>query len=122
MKHYPAVLMMALAAGVAACGSSVQLPAVSPEQVEIFMPGSYPSEDYETLATIEEEGPLDIADQELINRARAKAAEKGADALIIVGIRRTTEGQVEMNLAQEQLKILEGRAIYYPAQHPELNQ
>ncbi|UCF18549.1 MAG: hypothetical protein JSU87_11435 [Gemmatimonadota bacterium] len=122
MKYFPALLMTVLAAGLAACGGGVQLPAVAPEQVEIFMPGSLPLEEYETLATIQEQGPLGIADQELIDRARARAAERGADALLILEIRQTTEGAVEMNLAQEQLKILEGRAIYYPAKHPELNQ
>ncbi len=120
MRYFPALSVSVLVLGLAGCGGGVQLPPVMPDQVVVFMPGSFPAEDYKALATIREEGPIDIPDKELIERAKARAAERGADALLIDSIRRTTEGQIETDLRQEQLKILMGRAVYYPAKHPEL--
>jgi hypothetical protein len=121
MKYVPAVLAVALLTALAGCGGGVTLPAVAPEEVEIFMPGSFPTEDYKVLSRLEEDVPLSATDQELVDQARAKAASLGADALVIQGIRRTTEGGIELNLEQEQRKVLVGLAVYYPSKHPELN-
>ncbi len=61
-------------------------------------------------------------DQELVDRAKRRAADLGADALIISSLRTTTEGQVETELSRQIEKILEGLAVYYPSEHPELEQ
>lgn len=121
MKYFPALCVMVLVAGIAGCGSAVQLPPVEPEQVEIFMPGSFPTEDYEVIARISESVDLNTPDREVIDMAQERAAELGADALVIQAIRRTSEGEVEMNLQQEQQKIIEALAVYYPSRHPELS-
>jgi len=98
------------------------LPPVAPEDVEIFMPGSFPSESYKVMARLTESMPLNTSDDDIIDAVKAKAAEVGADALLIDAIRRTTEGGIETDLRQEQLKIIEARAIYFPSRHPELQQ
>jgi hypothetical protein len=74
------------------------------------------------MARLTEDMPLNTPDNEIIDVARAAAAEVGADALLIDSIRRTTEGGIETDLRQEQLKIIEARAIYFPSRHPELQQ
>ncbi len=86
------------------------------------MPGSFPVEEYKVLTRLEEDVPLSASDQDLIDEARSRAASLGADALLIQSIRRTTEGGVELNLDQEQRKVLVGLAVYYPSKHPELTQ
>lgn len=121
MRHFPALLAAVLVVGLAGCGGGVQLPPVAPEKVEIFLPGSFPIESYKVITRVEEQVGLDVPDNELINRARVRAAELGADALVIQAIRQTTEGRVEMDLGQEQQKILEAVAVYYPSRHPELS-
>jgi hypothetical protein len=121
MKYFPALMAVAVL-GAAACGPGVKLPPVSPEEVEVFMPGMLPREDYKVLARIMESRPLNTPDQEMIDLAKAKAAELGADALVIDAIRRTTEGGIQTDLRQEELKIIEARAVYYPSKHPELSE
>lgn len=98
------------------------MPPVAPQDVEIFMPGMFPSESYKVMSRISESMPLSTPDNEIIDVARSAAAEVGADALLIDSIRRTTEGGIETDLRQEQLKIIEARAIYFPSRHPELQQ
>ena len=98
------------------------MPPVEPQDVEVFMPGQPPGENYEILSRLQEEVSLDTPDQQLIDRARADAAEMGADALVVTAIRRTTEGQIETNLGQEQMKIIEALAVYFPSRHPELQE
>lgn len=120
MRYLTALFVAVLVAGAVGCGPRVQLPPVAPEVVEVFLPGSYPEEQYKTLREIVTQVPLNVSDAELIDRARAQAAEIGADALVISGIRRTTEGEIELNLQQEQVKILQALAVYYPSRHPEL--
>lgn len=122
MKHISALCAVVLVAGALACGGGVTLPPVQPEDVEIFMPGVAPMEDYEVLARIEDDASLDTPDQELIDRAKARAAQLGADAVLITSIRQTTEGQIDTDLSREQRKIIEALAVYFPAQHPELQE
>lgn len=119
MKYLSALFALVVVAGLAACSSGVQLPAVSPEDVEVFMPGSTPREQYKLIANVVENVRLSTSDDDVIEMAVARAAELGADALIIQAIRRTTEGG-EMDLNREERKILEGQAVYFPARHPEL--
>lgn len=121
MKYFPALSVMVLVAGLAGCGSGVQLPPVQPDDVEVFMPGSFPMEEYKIIARISESVDLNTPDSEVIDMAQERAAELGADALVITAIRRTSEGQIEMNLQQEQQKIIEALAVYYPSRHPELS-
>lgn len=121
MRHHFALVAVVAWVGLAGCGPGVELPPVSPEEVDVFMPGLFPTESYKVLARITESMPLNTTDDEIIERAKAQAAEMGADALVIDSIRRTTEGGIETDLRQEQLKILEARAVYYPSQHPELS-
>jgi hypothetical protein len=121
MRYFPALFAVVVIAGLVACGGkSVTLPAVSPDEVEVFMPGLRPSEECETMARLEREGPLDMPDGELIDMIRSAAAEVGADAVVVEGIRRTTEGQAALDLNLEQKKYITGNACYYPSQHPEL--
>ncbi|UCC48357.1 MAG: hypothetical protein JSV41_12975 [Gemmatimonadota bacterium] len=122
MRYLTALVVAVLVAGAVGCGARVQLPPVAPEDVQVFMPGSYPDEEYKVLAQVNTQVPLSVSDSELIDRARAQAAEYGADALVVSGIRRTTEGEIELNLQQEQVKILQAIAVYYPSRHPELQQ
>ena len=122
MKHLTALAAVVLSASLFACGGGVKLPPVEPQDVEVFMPGQPPGENYEVLGRLQEEVSLDTPDQRLIDRARAEAAEMGADALVITAIRRTTEGQIETNLGQEQMKIIEALAVYFPSRHPELQE
>jgi hypothetical protein len=121
MRYFPALIAVAVVVGLAACGAGIKLPPVSPDQVEVFMPGSFPSEDYKVMLRIMESVPLSTSDSELVDRAKAKAAEVGADALLIDAIRRTTEGGIQTDLRQEELKIIEARAVYFPSKHPELS-
>jgi hypothetical protein len=122
MRHFSALIAVLALAGLWACGGGVTLPPVAPQDVEIFMPGSFPSESYKVMSRISESMPLNTADDEIIEVARVAAAEVGADALLIDSIRRTTEGGIETDLRQEQLKIIDARAIYYPSRHPEIQQ
>lgn len=121
MKYFPALFVTVLVAGLAGCGSGVQLAPVEPEEVEIFMPGSLPPEDYKIISRITETVALNTPDREVIDRAQERAARLGADAILITAIRSTTEGQVEMDLQQEQRKILEALVVYFPSRHPEIS-
>lgn len=101
------------------CASGPKLPPkASPEEVQIFFPGTSPTESFKAMGTITEAASLATSDEELIAAARKRAAAMGADALIIRSIRRTTEGAVATDVQLEERKILEGIAIYYPAKHP----
>ncbi len=121
MRYLPFFGMVVVALAATACGSSVSLPAVEPDQVAIYLPGSpTPAEDYKILARIDEKGPQSITNEELIDKAKQRAADMGADALIISTIRLTTEGQAQLNLDQPVEKFLEGIAVYFPSKHPEL--
>ena len=122
MRHFSALIAVCVLVGLWACGGGVTLPPVAPQDVEIFMPGAFPSESYKVMARLTESMPLNTSDDEIIEVARGAAAEVGADALLIDAIRRTTEGGIETDLRQEQLKIIEARAIYFPSRHPEIQQ
>lgn len=122
MRHFSALIAVLVLVGLWACGGGVKLPPVAPQDVQIFMPGTFPSESYKVMSRISESMPLNTPDNEIIDVARSAAAEVGADALLIDSIRRTTEGGIETDLRQEQLKIIEARAIYFPSRHPELQQ
>lgn len=102
------------------CSSKVELPPVAPEDVEVFLPGSLPKQDYKIMSRFEVRLGLQEPDQMLIDRARERAAQLGADAVVITAMRRTSEGGVDLNLSQEQEKILDALAVYYPSKHPEL--
>ncbi len=120
MKHFAALLGLAVVVVATACGSGVKLPPVSPEDVEVFMPGVPIADEYKVMARIQEAFSMDTQDNAIIGTIKARAAEMGADAIIIDRIRATSEGAIEQNLAQEQQKIVEARAIYFPSRHPEL--
>jgi len=120
MRHFAALCAVVMTAGVLACGAGVTLPPVAPEDVEVFYPGQLPTEEYEVMARIQEDEPLQTEDDVLVEAARAQAAQMGADALVITAIRRTTEGQIETDLGREQMKIIEALAVYFPSRHPEL--
>ena len=122
MKYFPALVLMALALVVAGCGGGVKLPPVEPEQVEVFLPGSYPTEEYKVLTSITQSVALQVSDRDLINQAKERAARVGADALIVNRIRTTSEGAVADDVGREIEKILEGLAVYFPSKHPELEQ
>jgi hypothetical protein len=120
MKYLTALLGLAVVVAAMACSSGVKLPPVSPEDVEVFMPGVPIADEYKVMAAIEEAFSMDTQDAAIIDRVKERAAELGADAVIIDRIRATSEGAIEQNLAQEQQKIVNARAIYFPSRHPEL--
>jgi hypothetical protein len=126
MRYYPALFALVLVSGLAACGggSRVVLPAVEPRDVQVFMPGDFPAEEYKVLKVITVTGILSRPDEEMVAEARQKAAELGADAMIIKELRMTAGGAgglADVNPNQDR-KTLEAMAVYYPAQHPELQQ
>jgi hypothetical protein len=120
MKYVTALCAAALVLGLTGCGPGVELPPVEPDQVEVIMPGMPVGESYKVLAAFTVDVPIADSDSELLAKAKARAAQMGADALLVKSIRRTSEGQVEQNLRQEQMKIAECQAIYFPSRHPEL--
>ena len=122
MKYFTTLLGLAAVVAVVACGSGVKLPPVSPEDVEIFMPGVFIADEYKVMARFEEAFSMDTADSTMVARIKERAAEMGADAVIVDGIRVTSEGAIELDLAQEQQKIIDARAVYFPSRHPELNE
>ena len=85
------------------------------------MPGQFPTESFKVMARLTESMSLDTPDSEMIQAVRVRAAGIGADALIIDSFRRTTEGGVEIDLQQEQMKTIEARAVYFPSRHPEIS-
>ena len=76
----PMFAQAAAVVAVAACGSGVKLPPVSPDQVEVFMPGVPISEEYKVMARLEEAFSMDTQDSAVIEAIRERAAELGADA------------------------------------------
>ena len=120
MKYFATLLGLAAVVAVVACSSGVKLPPVSPEDVEVFLPGVPIADDYKVLAAIEEAFSMDTQNSAIIECVKERAAELGADAVIIDRIRTTSEGAIEQNLAQEQQKIVNARAVYFPSRHPEL--
>lgn len=121
MKYLPAAVAV-LAVFAAGCASGVKLPPVEPQDVEVFLQGSYPTEEYKVMSTITEQVSLETDDRDLIEQARERAAKLGADALVVTSIRSTTEGGIDLDTAREAQKILEGLAIYYPSRHAEIEQ
>ena len=120
MKHFTALLGLAVVVAAVACTSGVKLAPVSPEDVEVFLPGVPIPDSYNVMARIEEAFSMDTADSVMVARVKERAAEMGADAVIIDGIRATSEGAIELDMNQEQQKIIDARAIYFPSRHPEL--
>ena len=120
MKHFTALLGLAVVVAAVACTSGVKLAPVSPEDVEVFLPGVPIPDSYNVMARIEETFSMDTADSVMVARVKERAAEMGADAVIIDGIRATSEGAIELDMNQEQQKIIDARAIYFPSRHPEL--
>lgn len=101
------------------CASVPKLPPkASPQDVELYFPGTYPSEEFKAITTFSESGPLTASDEQLIAAARRRAARLGADALLIRSIRQTTEGTAATDLEREEEKILEAVAVYYPSRQP----
>ncbi len=124
MRWLPLFLCVPVPAVVAAACSpraSVSLTPVEPDQVEVYMASEAPSEEYKVIKRIEERAAPDIENRVLIERARARAAELGADALIIEEIRTTiVEAYRELGPVPSG-KILKAVAIYFPSKHPELS-
>lgn len=115
MKHSVAVLLVAGA--VAACAAGPKLaPKAGPEEVQLIDPqmGQEPDEGYKTIGPVRASAPLGTPTRELTRLLRARAAELGADAVILQRIRRTTEGEVGISATREEEIIAEGLAIYYP--------
>ena len=97
------------------------LPPVDPQQVEIYLPGNNPEEDYEPLSAIDITVEIDVENAELLTQAVEQAAALGADALIVDRLGPNTSGAVLPAGATEHIKrIIQARAVYYPARHPEL--
>ena len=120
MRYFTALLGLAVVVGLAACGSKVNLPPVSPEDVEVFLPGRLPTESFKVMSQFEEAFELIAPDTAVVNAAKEWAAEQGADAVLIDAIRRTTEGEIQYDISRPQEKIVVARAIYFPSRHPEL--
>jgi hypothetical protein len=123
MKRLMMAAMFGMSSGFlwAHCASVPKLPPKdSPEAVQVFYPGSYPTEAFKTIATLSESVSLSVPDEALIAEVRRQAASLGADAVLIRSIRRTTEGQQAVDLNQEERKIIEAVAVYYPSQHPDV--
>ncbi|HSG82660.1 MAG TPA: hypothetical protein VLC48_10440, partial [Gemmatimonadota bacterium] len=118
MKYLSAVFGVLLvgAMACAAGGPKVTLPAVQPEDVEMFYPGDYPSEKYEVLKRIEIQDILSAQDQDMVMAARQQAADIGADALLIQSMRTTQSGSGlgDADPSRDR-KILEALAVYYPS-------
>jgi hypothetical protein len=102
----------------------VVLPAVEPRDVEVFMPGDFPAEEYKVVEAITVTGILTRPDEEMVAEARQKAAALGADALIVQALRMTAGGGggYEDTDPSQDRKTLEAIAVYYPARRPELQQ
>ena len=107
---------LALAVVVVACHSPGGQGPVPTEQVEVYMPGFEPSEKYETIATIRKMVSLETPDSVVIMIARADAASKGADALLITELREYDEGRLDQRITSEsqRQKRLIGKAVYFP--------
>jgi len=113
--------------GIAACGGKPpELPAVQPDQVEIYLPGQQPSESYKSLKTFELSVNIDGTNEELVTQAVQQAAALGADALIITKLGPNTSGATGAALGTDAVthvkRILQGQAVYYPSRHPELQE
>ncbi len=122
MKYLPAAVAV-LAVFAVGCASGVKLPPVEPQDVEVFLQGSYPTEEYKVMSNITEQVSLETDDRALIDKARERAAKLGADALLVTSIRSTTiDFDVNLGRARDAQKILEGLAIYYPSRHAEIEQ
>jgi hypothetical protein len=125
MKYFTALFAGVI--GLAACsgttGPKVTLAPVEAVDVEVFFPGDFPSEKYETLKSIQLEEMISADDRDMVTTARQMAADLGADALIIRSMRTTQSGAglAEANASRDK-KILEALAVYYPAKHPELQE
>lgn len=115
LRHSLAVLLVV--STVAACAAGPKLPPkAGPEEVEFIDPqlGQEPDEGYKTIGPVRVSAALGTSPQELTRLLRARAAQLGADAVILQRVRRTTEGEIEPTAAREEEMIVEGLAIYYP--------
>jgi len=120
MRYFAALLGLAAVVAAVSCSSGVNLPPVSPEDVEVFLPGIPIADDYKVIARLEEAFSMDTDQEAMYARLKERAAELGADAVIVDRVRSTSEGGIETNLNQEQQRIIEARAVYFPSRHPEL--
>lgn len=116
MRNGAAVLLLAVGLG-AACATGPNLPPKSgPEEVRLINPqvGQQAEEGYRTIGPVTAEAPLGTSTQELMRLLRSRAAELGADAVILRNIRQSVEGDVSARSAEEERLIAEGMAIYWP--------
>ena len=134
MRILSAVLITTAVLG---CSSSTKLPPVSPEDVEVYMPGQqymlrdyivvwetndefYPSGSYNTYSVAR-------TDEQVIEDLKEEAAKRGADALVVEWIRSTKArdgtahnpgaGNPGGRAAQKTARAL---AICFLDRHPEL--
>jgi len=128
MRFLPALVLASLVA----CSSSVELPPVSPANVQVFMPWVEPEESYRDLDQFIVDWPGARREEEAIKKLHSQAAEAGADALLVdmIGYGDATPCAVRkrMGLYQDdwgscgdtERTFVQARAIYFPSLHPEL--
>ena len=110
MRNALPVLLLLLV-GVA-CSSVNLPPKAGPEEVALIQPsmGQTPDEGYKVVGPIRVLAPVGTGQQELLTMLRARAAEMGADAVILDNIERSESADT----TRERV-IVNGTAIYYPA-------
>jgi len=129
MRFLPALVLASLVA----CSSSVELPPVSPANVQLFMPWVEPEESYKDLDQFIIDWPGARRESEAITKLHAQAAEVGADALLVdmiaygdatpCAVRRHKGLYKEEewgSCGDPERTLVHARAIYFPSLHPEL--
>lgn len=104
-----------VAVALAACSSVSLPPKAGPEEVALINPamGQTPEEGYEVIGPVTVTAPLGTTQEELVMMMRSRAAELGADALILEGVSQPDELAGAGD--RERGPTGRGRAIYYPA-------
>ena len=114
MRRVLALLAVVVVTGlVGSCGPKVTLPPVAPEDVEVLT--EEPEEEFEVIADIRQQAATDTPRRDVIAGAREKAAQYGADAMLI------KEWRVSASMSNPTVTLL-AQAIYYPSRHPELQE
>jgi len=105
-----------------ACAGSVNLPPkAGPEEVRLINPrvGQAVPDGYRTIGPVTAELPLGTPNQQVMTALLTRAAQLGADAVILQSVGSSTEGQITGGVDREERIIVRGLAIYFPAPDPD---
>ena len=123
------LLVVLMTTAILGCSSSMKLPPVSPEDVEVYMPSMVAmAENYVVVwetrqVAVSDEAwntyPVSYSNDRIVEDLKEEAAKRGADALLIDRIYRITHTDPTGESLPPEARVI-ARAVCFLDRHPEL--